>query len=152
MSDTSKKSFGVILLVEDNHMDVLLARESFEEVAPAIELHNVDNGVQALSFLRRTGQYVDAPTPDLVLLDLNMPLMDGRETLAEITRDEKLQHIPVVILTNSQFDDDVRSAYKMRASSYIRKPVDFDDFLRITRGIVAYWFDLVVLPSHDQSA
>ena len=148
MSDTNKNSSGsgVILLVEDNHMDVILARKCFEEVAPAIKLHHVDNGVEALAFLRRAGKYVDAPTPNLVLLDLNMPLMDGRETLAEIARDEKLQHIPVVILTNSQFHTDVLETYKMRANSYIRKPVDFEQFVEIVGRVVDYWFNVVVLP------
>jgi CheY-like chemotaxis protein len=147
MSSERRRASGTILLVEDNEMDVVLAKRCFEEVAPTIRLHNVENGVEALAFLRREGKYADAPTPNLILLDLNMPMMDGRETLAEITSDEKLQHLPVVILTNSQFDDDVLDSYRLRANSYIRKPIDFEDFLEIVKRIVAYWFDLVVLPS-----
>jgi two-component system response regulator len=151
MGNTSSKAAGVILLVEDSRMDEVLARKCFEEVAPGIQLHHVQNGLEALAFLRREDKYNGAPAPDLVLLDLNMPMMDGRQTLAEIVGDEDLQHIPVVVLTNSQFEEDVRDAYKMRASSYIRKPVDFNDFIRIVRGLVAYWFDLVVLPEDTES-
>jgi len=147
MSAGSTKVPGIILLVEDNEMDVILTKKCFEEVDPTIHLYPVDNGLEAMAFLRQQGKYTDSPTPDLVLLDLNMPMMDGRQTLAEITADESLQHIPVVVLTNSQDANDVRSVYKLRANSYLRKPVDFNDFVRIGQGIVDYWFDLVVLPS-----
>jgi len=147
MNDMGKAVSGTILLVEDNNADFILAQQCFKEVAPTLQLLNVENGVDAIAFLRREGEFADAPSPDLILLDLNMPLMDGRETLAEIAKDEKLNHLPVIVLTNSQFDDDVLSVYKMRASSYIRKPVDFEQFLEAARKIVDYWFELVVLPS-----
>ena len=137
---------GTILLVEDNKMDVTLARQCFSEIAPAIELFDVENGLEALAFLRGEGEYSEAPKPELILLDLNMPKMDGRELLAELAKDDTLNCLPVVVLTNSQFDDDIRQSYLLGATSYIRKPIDYEHFEKIVKRIVDYWFGLVVLP------
>jgi two-component system, chemotaxis family, response regulator Rcp1 len=135
-----------ILLAEDNEDDVVLMRHGFELAKLAVELHHVENGQECMNFLRKTGKYANAPTPDIVLLDLNMPIMSGREVLAELVADDKLNHIPVVILTTSAEDQDILNMYKLRCSSYIVKPVDFDQFLRVIRGIGDYWLTIVILP------
>jgi two-component system response regulator len=107
----------------------------------------VENGEECLAFLRKQGEYADVPTPDLILLDLDMPVMDGREVLAEMVQDEQLRHLAVVILTTSAGEQDVLQMYKLRCSSYITKPVDFDQFQRVIEGIGDYWFTVVVLPT-----
>lgn len=135
-----------ILLVEDNMSDVILTRESFRLAKLLVNLHHVEDGVDCLAFLRKEGSYADAPTPDLILLDLNMPKMDGREVLAELVADERLRHLPVVILTTSAEDADVLDMYQLRCSSYIVKPVDFGQFQSVVQSIGMYWFSLVVLP------
>ncbi len=135
-----------ILLAEDNEDDVVLMRHGFKLAKLAVDLHHVENGQECMNFLRKTGRYANAPTPDILLLDLNMPIMSGREVLAEMVADQKLNHIPVVILTTSAEDQDILSMYKLRCSSYIVKPVDFDQFLRVIRGIGDYWLTIVVLP------
>ena len=135
-----------VLLVEDNQDDVTLTREGFKEAKLAVNLHHVDNGEKCMSFLRKQGQYSDAPTPDLILLDLNMPIMDGREVLAAIVKDSKLKHLPVMILTTSLSDQDVLEMYQMRCSAYASKPVDFNEFVRTIQGIADFWFSVVVLP------
>jgi two-component system, chemotaxis family, response regulator Rcp1 len=135
-----------ILLVEDNENDAVLTREGFKKCKLALNLHHVKDGEECMAFLRRQGNYSDAPTPDLLLLDLNMPRMDGREVLAEMVADETLNAIPVVILTTSAQDEEILKMYKMRCSSYIIKPVDFDQFLVVIRLIAEYWFTVVVLP------
>lgn len=138
---------AVILLAEDNELDVELTRKSFEQTKFAVNMHHVENGEQCLAFLRREGQYADAPKPDLVLLDLNMPVMDGREVLSEMVDDDELKAFPVVILTTSEDDRDVLAMYKLRCSAYITKPVDFERFQEITQRISAFWFSVVVLPA-----
>ena len=135
-----------ILLVEDNENDVLLTRQGFKRAKLMVNLHHVKDGEECMAFLRRQGEYVDVPTPDLILLDLNMPRMDGREVLAELTADEHLRHLPVVILTTSSEEQEILNMYKLRVSSYIVKPVDFDQFLRVIRMISDYWFTVVILP------
>ncbi|WP_163832563.1 response regulator [Spartinivicinus ruber] len=135
-----------ILLVEDNEDDVLLTRESFNIAKFAVKLHHVENGKECMAFLRKEGKYADMPMPDLVLLDLNMPVMSGHEVLRQIVKDENLQHLPVVILTTSESDQDVLAMYKLRCSSYITKPVDFDKFQTIISHLNMYWFTVVVLP------
>lgn len=135
-----------ILLVEDSPEDAMLTREGFREGQFKANLHHVENGMDALSFLRKEGNYREAPTPDLVLLDLNMPVMDGREVLAELIADESLRHLPVVVLTTSVDEQEVLNLYRKRISSYIRKPLDFNDFIRVVRGIKDYWFEIVILP------
>lgn len=136
-----------ILLVEDNENDVILTQEGFKRSKLLVHLHHVKNGEECMAFLRKQGEYADVPTPDLILLDLNMPRMDGREVLAELVADENLRHLPVVILTTSSEDREVLRMYKLRCSSYIVKPVDFEQFLRVIRSVSEYWFTVVVLPS-----
>lgn len=140
-----------ILLVEDNEADVVLTRESFRRGKLKVNLHHVDNGEECMAFLRKEGQYASAPTPDLILLDLNMPVMDGREVLAEMVKDESLCHLPVVILTTSADEHDVLNMYRLRCSSYATKPVDFDQFQRVIQGIEDYWFTVVALPPNDSN-
>lgn len=136
-----------ILLVEDNESDVELTRLGFEHAKFLVNLNHVGDGEECMAFLRKQGNHADAPTPDLILLDLNMPRMGGQEVLAEIAHDDRLKHIPVVVLTTSDADADILQAYRLRCSSYIVKPIDFDNFARVIRGITDYWFTLVVLPS-----
>jgi two-component system, chemotaxis family, response regulator Rcp1 len=135
-----------ILLVEDNENDVLLTREGFKRAKVPARLHHVENGEKCMAFLRRSGKYADAPTPDIVLLDLNMPVMDGREVLEQIVADPELNRMPVVVLTTSEGEQDILRMYRLRCSSYIIKPVDFADFLRVIHGLNDYWFSMVVLP------
>jgi CheY-like chemotaxis protein len=144
-----------ILLAEDNDNDVELTRQGFKKCKLLLNLHHVRDGVECLAFLRKQGKYATAPTPDLLLLDINMPRMDGREVLAEMVGDETLNAIPVVVLTTSAQDEEILKMYKMRCSSYIIKPVDFEQFLYVVRSIADYWFTVVVLPvatSADKAA
>jgi CheY-like chemotaxis protein len=135
-----------ILLVEDNENDVELTRQGFKKCKLLLNLHHVKDVVECMAFLRKQGKYSAAPTPDLLLLDMNMPRMDGREVLAEMVADDTLNAIPVVILTTSAQDEEILKMYKLRCSSYIIKPIDFDQFLNVTRSIAEYWFTIVVLP------
>ena len=135
-----------VLLVEDNPDDVELMRIGFRRAKFAVNLHHVGDGEQCMAFLRREAPYTDAPRPDLILLDLNMPRMDGREVLAEIDKDDTLNQIPIVVLTSSDADSDVLTSYRLSCSSYIVKPVDFEQFSRVVHSIGDYWFTLVVLP------
>jgi chemotaxis family two-component system response regulator Rcp1 len=135
-----------ILFAEDNDDDVELTRQGFKRAKLLVNLHRVKDGEECLTFLRKEGEYVNAPTPDLILLDLNMPKLGGREVLAEMARDEHLRSLPVVILTTSRQDEEVLKMYQMRCNSYIVKPVDFDQFLKVVRAIADYWFTVVVLP------
>jgi CheY-like chemotaxis protein len=136
-----------ILLVEDNEDDVILTRLAFKEAKLAVRLHDVPNGEQCMAFLRKQGPYAAAPTPDIILLDLNMPRMDGREVLAEISGDENLRHLPVVILTTSSAEQEILKMYKLRCSSYIIKALDFKQFTRVIQMFSDYWLTIVVLPS-----
>ena len=136
-----------ILLVEDNQDDVILTRRGFELTRLPVNLHHVENGEECMAFLRKTGDYAAVPTPDLILLDLNMPVMDGREVLAELVADEGLRRIPVVVLTTSADERDILDMYRFRCSSYIVKPVDFDRFLAAIQSLGHYWFTVAVLPS-----
>jgi CheY-like chemotaxis protein len=136
-----------ILLVEDNPGDARLTLEAFKEGKVINNLSVVSNGVDALAYLRRNGQYANAAVPDLVLLDLNLPKMDGREVLAAIKDDAELKSIPVVVLTTSASQDDVARAYGHHANCYITKPVDLDQFLRVVQSIESFWLSLVRLPS-----
>ncbi len=135
-----------ILLVEDNPADVRLTIEGLKEGKVKNNLSVVENGVEALAFLRKQGKYADAMRPDLVLLDLNMPKKDGREVLAEIKADEELRHIPVVVLTTSKAEQDILKAYSLHANCYITKPVDLDQFISIVESIEDFWFTIVKLP------
>ena len=135
-----------ILLVEDSPTDQLFAREALASSSLQHRLHVVDDGVEALSFLRRTGDYAECPRPDLVLLDLNLPRKDGREVLAELKADVLLATIPVIVLTTSVTDEDVTRAYGLRANCYISKPVDFEQFKRVIQAIQLFWFEIAKLP------
>ncbi len=136
-----------ILLVEDNPGDARLTREAFNEGRLLNNLSVVTDGVEALAYLRQEGKYANSIRPDLVLLDLNLPKKDGREVLAEIKEDESLKMIPVVVLTTSASQEDVRRAYGSHANCYITKPVDLDQFLRVAQSIESFWLTLVRLPA-----
>ena len=136
-----------ILLVEDNPADVRLTQEALKEAAHArTRLHVAGDGVEALEFLHRQGDFAAAPRPDLMLLDLNLPRVDGRQVLAEVKGDPDLRRIPVVVLTTSPSEDDILHAYDQHVNSYIRKPVDLDEFLHVLRAIDDYWLGSVCLP------
>jgi CheY-like chemotaxis protein len=135
-----------ILLVEDNPGDVRLMVEALKETRIPSRLHLAEDGVQAMSFLRRKGAHVKAPRPDLVLLDLNLPKKDGREVLAEIKDDPKLRSIPVVVLTTSQSESDVVRSYELHANCYISKPVGLENFIRVIQSIEGFWLETVRLP------
>ncbi len=135
-----------ILLVEDNPGDVLLTQEAFSEGRYLPRLSVVEDGVEAMTFLRRQDGYADAPRPDLILLDLNLPRKDGRELLAEVKEDPDLRYIPIIVLTTSNAEQDVRRAYKLHANCYLTKPLDMDDFLKKVRSIEEFWLNVVRLP------
>jgi CheY-like chemotaxis protein len=135
-----------VLLVEDNEDDIELTLEALEDSKVRMEIHVVSDGISAMAFLRREGEYANKPRPDLVLLDLNLPLMDGRETLKKIKEDPDLTEIPVVVLTTSVDDGDILSAYQQHANCYISKPVDFSKFTEIIKQIEGFWLQLVKLP------
>ena len=137
----------VILLVEDNAADVRLTREALREGKIQNTLHVVHDGVEALAFLRRQGAHIEAPRPDLILLDLNLPRKDGREVLAEIKDDPLLRRIPVVILTTSQSEADVLRTYDLHANCYVTKPVDLEQFFEVIRSVETFWLVAVTLPS-----
>lgn len=135
-----------ILLVEDNYGDVRLTQEALREGKVSNNLSVAVDGVQALEFLRRQGEFSGAARPDLVLLDLNLPKKDGREVLAEIKADEELRRIPVVVLTTSKAEEDVLRSYNLHANCYISKPVDLDQFIRVVKSIDDFWLTVVRLP------
>ena len=135
-----------VLLVEDDPGDVLLIEEAFADNKVRNRLHVVSDGVDALAFLRREGDYGDAPRPDLILLDLNLPRKDGREVLAEVKADDRLTTIPVVVLTTSKAEEDVLRSYKLHANAYVTKPVDFDRFIEVVRQIDEFFVTVVKLP------
>lgn len=141
-----KTKFADILLVEDNKHDVILTQQAFKQSRQDIQLHHVKNGLECMSFLRKEGSFKNVAMPDLILLDLNMPIMDGREVLEAISIDPTLNHLPVVILTTSEDEKDIYKMYQLRCSSYIVKPVDFTQFLRIIKELSEYWFNVVALP------
>lgn len=135
-----------ILLVEDNPGDARLAQEALKEGRMTSRLKVVVDGVEALAYLRREGQYTAAPRPNLILLDLNLPRKDGRQVLAELKADEDLRRIPVVVLTTSQAEQDILRSYDLHANCYITKPVDLDRFISVVRSIEEYWCSVVTLP------
>jgi CheY-like chemotaxis protein len=135
-----------VLLVEDDVGDVLLIQEAFADNKVRNRLHRVADGVEAIAFLRREGEYAEAPRPDLVLLDLNLPRKDGREVLAEVKADEALKQIPVVVLTTSKADEDILRSYKLHANAYVTKPVDFERFIEVVRQIDEFFVTVVKLP------
>jgi len=135
-----------VLLVEDDPGDVLMTREAFADHKLKNNLHVVDNGMDAMAFLRKEPPYADAPTPDLILLDLNLPRMDGREVLAAVKSDARLGAIPVVVLTTSEAEEDVLRSYQLHANAYVTKPVDFERFLEVVRQIDEFFVTVVKLP------
>jgi CheY-like chemotaxis protein len=136
-----------ILLVEDNPGDVRLTQEALRDGKVWNHLHHVSDGIEAVAFLRREGKYEDAPRPDLILLDLNLPRKDGREVLAEIKSDPRLAQIPVVVLTTSRAEEDVFRSYGLHANCYIVKPIDLDQFIHVVQSIESFWLCIVQLPS-----
>jgi CheY-like chemotaxis protein len=135
-----------VLLVEDDPGDALMTQEAFEHHKIRNQLHVVRDGVEALEFLRREGRYADAPRPGLILLDLNLPKMDGREVLAQVKADESLRTIPVVVLTTSEAEEDILRSYNLHANAYVTKPVDFDRFIEVVRQIDDFFVTVVKLP------
>jgi CheY-like chemotaxis protein len=137
-----------VLLVEDDAGDVLLIREAFDHNKVHNSLAVVSDGVEAIAYLRREGGHANAPRPDLVLLDLNLPRKDGREVLAEVKADPDLRSIPVVVLTTSKAEEDVLRSYDLHANAYVTKPVDFDRFIEVVRQIDEFFVSVVKLPEH----
>jgi len=135
-----------ILLVEDNPADVRLTQEAIKEGKVRNTMYAVNDGVEALAFLRRTGKYASAAIPDLILLDLNLPKKSGLEVLAEIKLDEELKHIPIVILTTSQAEEDIVRSYDLHANAYVTKPVNLQQFIDVVKSIEEFWLEIVKLP------
>lgn len=135
-----------VLLVEDNPGDVRLTREALKEGKVCNNLSVVPDGVEAMAFLRRQDPYGDAPRPDVILLDLNLPKKDGREVLEEVKSDPTLRAIPIVVLTSSEAERDIARAYALHANCYITKPVDLDQFITVVKSIEDFWFSIVKLP------
>lgn len=140
-----------ILVVEDNPGDARLIRETLNGNGIYNSLYIVDDGVEALSFLRNEGKYEGMPRPDMIILDLNLPKKDGREVLAEIKSDEQLCHIPVVVMTISQAEEDILNTYKLHANCYITKPIDLNEFIRIVSSVEEFWFSVVRLPPKTET-
>jgi CheY-like chemotaxis protein len=135
-----------VLLVEDNPGDVRLTQEAFREANRAVHLHLAADGVEAMAFLRHQGIHTNAPRPDLILLDLNLPKMDGRELLAKIKQDDSLKSIPTVILTTSESESDILRCYQLQANCYLNKPVELDEFESLVKSVDEFWLTRVRLP------
>jgi len=140
-----------ILVVEDNAGDARLIREVLNDNKIFNSLFIVIDGVEAMDFLHNNGKYKKAPKPDLIILDLNLPKKDGREVLAEIKTDEELKHIPIVIMTISQAEEDILKSYNLHANCYITKPIDLDQFIKVVKSIEDFWFSIVKLPPKAES-
>jgi CheY-like chemotaxis protein len=139
-----------VLLVEDSPGDVRLTQEAFRDANKSVHLHLAFDGVEAMAFLRHQGPHIHAPRPDLILLDLNLPKMDGREVLARIKGDESLKTIPTVILTTSEAEADIVKSYQLQANCYLSKPVQFDAFESLVKSINDFWLTRVKLPKQRQ--
>jgi len=139
-----------ILLVEDSPEDVDLTLEAFSEAKLQNNISVVYDGVEAMDFLRKRGKYVGSPTPELILLDLNMPRKDGRQVLAEMKAEQGLMHIPVIVLTTSKSDEDIMASYEHHANCFITKPVEFNDFMEVVKAMGNFWFSIVKLPQLGQ--
>ena len=140
-----------VLLVEDSPGDVRLTQEAFRDANRSIHLHVVSDGVEAMAFLRREGTYVNKPRPDIILLDLNLPRMDGREVLAHIKEDDSLKTIPIVILTTSDSEADIVKCYQLQANCYLSKPVQLDAFESLVKSINDFWLTKVKLPQQTRA-
>ncbi len=148
--ETSNTEPIEILMVEDNVKDARLAEETLKDSKIHNNLYHVKDGVQAMQFLHRHGAYAQAPHPDLILLDLNLPRKDGREVLAEIKEDPKLRLIPVVVMTSSEAERDLVRTYHLHANAYVVKPIDFDGFVEVVQGVKNFWLTIVKLPPKVQ--
>ena len=144
------KAIKTVLLAEDSPGDVRLTQEAFRDANRSIRLQVVSDGVEAMAFLRQEGDYIDAPRPDLILLDLNLPKMDGREVLAQIKQDDGLKTIPTVILTTSDAEADIVKSYQLQANCYLTKPVQFDEFANLVKSINDFWLTKAKLPQQAQ--
>lgn len=144
--DTAEKRSATILLIEDSPTDVLMTREALAQSGLLNRLEVVNDGVEAMAFLLGQGRYRNAPRPDLILLDLNMPRKDGREVLSEIKNNPRLMTIPVVVLTTSNDEEDILRSYGLHANSYLVKPMGFEQFTAMIRSLEGFWFDMVTLP------
>ncbi|OIB56289.1 response regulator [Natrialba sp. SSL1] len=142
----SSPTTAQILLVEDNPGDVRLTKEAFKQGRIENDLHVVSDGTEALEFLHQQNEYGDAPRPDLILLDLNLPRTDGEEVLEELKGDSELRSIPVIVLTSSRAEEDVAKSYELHANAYLTKPVDPDEFIETVRAFEKFWFSVVRLP------
>jgi len=140
-----------ILLAEDNPGDARLTLEGFKDAKVKNHIAVVEDGIEALAYLHHEGEYANVKTPDLILLDLNMPRKNGREVLAEIKADEELRHIPVLVFTVSSADRDIMEAYNLQASAFITKPIDFDEFLKVVNSVTDFWLSIVKLPQRAAS-
>ncbi len=148
MTSNAKRSKAAdVLLVEDNPGDVRLTQEAFKDGRINNELHIVTDGLDALDFLLQQGDYEDAPQPDIVLLDLNLPRMNGQEVLKNVKHDEDLRAIPIIVLTSSQAQEDVLDSYNLHANAYLTKPVDPDKFIDTVRSLEGFWLSVVRLPT-----
>ncbi|MEV4803649.1 response regulator [Nonomuraea sp. NPDC049421] len=139
-----------VLLVEDDQGDILLTKEAFDLNKVRNRLNVVNDGEQAMAFLRQEGEYADSPRPDLILLDLNLPRMSGMEVLREVKADAVLRTIPVVVLTTSEAEEDILHSYRLHANAYVAKPVDFEQFIRVVRQIDDFFVTVVKLPAQGQ--
>lgn len=148
MTEPSPSQPIEVLLVEDDPGDVLMTQEAFADYKIANRLTVVTNGEDAIAYMRKQGRFADAPTPDLVLLDLNLPRRDGREVLRDIKEDTHLRRVPVVVLTTSEAEEDVLASYDLHANAYVRKPVDFDQFVAAVRAIDDFFITVVRRPPH----
>jgi CheY-like chemotaxis protein len=147
MTEPSVRGTKHLLVVEDDPGDVLLTREALAGTSTPLDVHVVEDGEAAVDFLRREGGHRDAPRPDLVLLDLNLPRLDGREVLARIKSDPGLRSIPVVVLTTSKADEDVRRSYELHANAFVTKPAELDRFLSVVRQVGEFFLSVVRLPT-----
>lgn len=138
-----------ILLIEDNPGDVRLTIEALKESKIINNLEVVEDGIEALSFLKKEGIYKDKPRPDLIILDLNLPKKDGREVLGEIKSEDSLKQIPIVILTTSEAEEDIIKSYELHANCYITKPVNMEQFIKVVKSVGEFWFSIVMLPPGD---
>ena len=141
----------IILLVEDSPADVRLTREALKDAKVVNTLQVVPDGIEAMAYLHREGSKAQAPRPDLILLDLNLPRKDGREVLAEIKQDDALKRIPVVILTTSKAEEDIIRSYNLRANAYVTKPVGLQEFLRVIRALEEFWLAVVTFPPNGKT-
>lgn len=138
-----------ILIVEDNEGDARLIKEVLNDSKILTNLHLVSDGVQAMDFLHKKGEYSNVPLPDLIILDLNLPKKDGREVLAEIKADKNLKRIPVVIMTISQAEEDILKSYSLHANCFVTKPIDLNQFIKVVHSIEDFWFSIVKLPPKE---